>query len=134
MSELSSVYSEYEQVSNMFRQLNEASLIVRQAMLGVGTPSDEELRLARDQLEEALDKLSWDNGENKDKDEGVTLTELLEQAPDEDEELTKQDISNIRRRIKSGLKALTPDDLEVIDRLSAALDLKSEILFRRIKK
>jgi hypothetical protein len=53
MSELSSVYSEYEQVSNMFRQLNEASLIVRQAMLGVGTPSDEELRLARDQLEEA---------------------------------------------------------------------------------
>jgi hypothetical protein len=134
MSELSSVYSEYEQVSNMFRQLNEASLIVRQAMLGVGTPSDEELRLARDQLEEALDKLSWDNGDNKDKDEGVTLTELLEQAPDEDEELTKQDISNIRRRIKSGLKALTPDDLEVIDRLSAALDLKSEILFRRIKK
>jgi hypothetical protein len=134
MSELSSVYSEYEQVSNMFRQLNEASLIVRQAMLGVGTPSDEELRLARDQLEEALDKLSWDNGESKDKDEGVTLTELLEQAPDEDEELTKQDISNIRRRIKSGLKALTPDDLEVIDRLSAALDLKSEILFRRIKK
>ena len=134
MSELSSAYSEYEQVSSLFRQLNEASLAARQALLGIGNPSDEELRQMRDQLEEALEKLNQDKEQTNGQDEGVTLTELLDQVPDEDEEITEQDVSNIRRRIKSGLKALTSADLEVIDKLSAALDLKSEMLFRRIKK
>jgi hypothetical protein len=35
MSELSPVYSEYEKVSDLFRRLNEATLIARQTMLGL---------------------------------------------------------------------------------------------------
>jgi hypothetical protein len=65
----------------------------------------------------------------------MSLTDLLQQMPDEGEEISTGDVAAIRRRInKNGLRALTNDDLSILERLSAALDSASELLYRRIQK
>jgi len=133
MSELSTAYSEYERVTDLFRKLNEAVLVARQTLLGLDPPPPEEQAIIRDQLDEALEKLGR-SGEGQSElqvSEGLSLAGLM---PDDEEEISPQGVSAIRRRIKSGLTALTHDDLEIIDRLSAALDSASEMLYRRIQK
>lgn len=134
MSELSSTYSEYERMSALFRQLNHASLLARRAALGVDPPSHDEQRIVRDELEDALRALSGSKELSSSDSVPITLTlgELLRQAPNHD--ISANDVAVIRQHIKSGLAALTPEDLETIDKITDALDSASEVLFRHIQR
>ncbi|MGB7926406.1 MAG: hypothetical protein WCF57_24405 [Pyrinomonadaceae bacterium] len=136
MSELSSAYSEYERLSNLFRQLNQASLLARRVMFGINPPSPEEQRAVRDQLDEALGRLSpaREMGAASRTPEKLTLTEVLREVPSINRDISVGDVSAIRERIKGGLAALTSDDLETIDTITDALDSASEVLFRRIQR
>ena len=130
MSELSPVYSEYEKISNLFRCLNEATLIARQARLGIKNPSPEEEADVRSDLESALEQLS---GETAGKSNGL-FPGVLSQLKDENMHISPATISSIRRRVTGGLRELTEEDLEVIEKVSDVLDSTSELLFRRIQK
>jgi len=136
MSELSVTYSEYERLSNLLRQLNRASRVARRVILGVNPPSDEEQRVGRDQLDDALQKLSPTrrfphafHGTMT-----VSLDDVLRQVPDSRQDVSPNDVNAIRQRITAGLSALTSEDLEKIDRITDALDSASEVLFRRIQR
>jgi hypothetical protein len=130
MSELSPVYSEYERVSNLFRCLNEATLVARQAKLGLKTPSPEEEDDIRRDLETALDQLSYETaGKSR-----ISFPGVLSQLEDGDMDISPVILSSIRRRVGSGLRALTDEDLEVIEKVTDVLDSTSELLFRRIQK
>lgn len=130
MSELSPVYSEYERVSSLFRCLNEATLIARQARLGIKTPSPEEEADVRNDLASALDQLSGENSRKS----NVSFPGMLSQLEGEDTDISPATISSIRRRVIGGLRALTEEDLEVIEKVTDVLDSTSEMLFRRIQK
>lgn len=136
MSELSSTYSEYERLSNLFRQLNHASLLARRVLLGINPPSTEEQRAVRDQLDEALQRLSATRELSgvSPTPSTVTLAEVLRQMPGGNRDVSPNDVVAIRQRIKEGLKALTSEDLETIDKITDALDSASEVLFRRIQR
>jgi hypothetical protein len=136
MSELSSTYSEYERMSALFRQLNHASLLARRVVLGINPPSDDEQRLVRDQLDDALRILST-NRESSTLVSGapaLTLDEVLRQAPNANSDVSSGDVAAIRQHIQSGLTALTPQDLDTIDKITDALDSASEFLFRHIQR
>jgi hypothetical protein len=136
MSDLSSAYSEYEKVSGLFRQLNEAALVARQTQLGLDPPSPEEQEHIREQLDDALGQLSQaaNGGEDVRLAEGVSLGDVWEQDPDEHAPVSRDTVSAIRGRISGGLEHLTDEDLETIERITIALDSASELLFRRIQK
>jgi hypothetical protein len=136
MSELSSAYSEYERLSNLFRQLNDASLLARRVLLGINPPPTEEQRMACDQLSEALLRLgdTQEVSAAQHKPSALTLYEVLRQVPNGSREVSPDEIAAIRRRVGSGLAALTPEDLETIDTLTDALDSASEVLFRRVQR
>jgi hypothetical protein len=136
MSELSSAYSEYERLSILLRQLNHASLLARRVIHGLTPPSTEEQRAVLNQLDEALLGLS-ETSESSRADSTpitVTLAEVLRQVPGLNKEVSTEDVTAIRQRIKGGLKALTLDDLETIDKITDVLDSASEVLFRRIQR
>lgn len=131
MSELSPVYSEYERISNLFRRLNEATLVARQAQLGIKKPSPEEEADVKEDLESALDQLSCESGRKL----SNSFSGLLSQLEDGDMDISPSTLITIRRRVETnGLRALTERDLEVIEKVSDVLDSKSELLFRRIQK
>lgn len=131
MSELSPVYSEYERISNLFRCLNEATLVARQAKLGIKNPSPQEEADVRSDLESALEQLSGETAEKS----SVSFPGVLSQLDDENMDVSLTTISSIRRRAATGgLRALTEEDLEVIEKVSDVLDSTSELLFRRIQK
>lgn len=136
MSELSSAYTEYERMSALFRQLNEATLVARRTRLGINPPSLEKQNQVRDQLDAALEKLAAvpELHSAAARAEAISLEEILRQLPGNDHEITPDTVARIRERIKGGLKALTEDDLEVIDKITSALDSATEILFRRIQR
>lgn len=136
MSELSSAYSEYERLSYLLRQLNNASLLARRIMHGLNPPSKDEQRAVRDQLDEALEGLSSAQGPLTagDETETVTLAEVFRQVPDVNRDVSPNDVSAIRQRIKGGLAALNSEDLETLDKITDALNSASEILFRRIQR
>jgi hypothetical protein len=135
MSDLSSAYSEYEKVSGLFRQLNEAALLARQVQLGLDYPSAAEQELARDQLVEALDQLTNCAGNEEDLclAEGISFKDVCEQAQDQ-RPVSRATVSAIRGRIGNGLAKLTNEDLETIEQITIMLDSASELLFRRIQK
>src|SRR5216684_6554202 len=124
MSELSSTYSEYERMSALFRQLNHASLLARRVVLGIDPPSDEEQRIVRDQLDDALSTLSASRKllPSASVPSALTLEEVLRQAPNASRDVSPNDVAAIRQHIQSGLTALTPQDLEAIDKITDALD------------
>ncbi len=130
MSELSPIYSEYERISSLFRCLNEATLIARQAKLGIKTPSAKEEAEVRHDLESALDQLSHENAGKS----SQSFSGMLSQLENEDIDISPATLTVIRRRVKNGLRALTDEDLEVIEKVTDVLDLRSELLFRRIQK
>ena len=136
MSELSVTYSEYERLSNLLRQLNRASRVARRVILGVNPPSDEEQRVGRDQLDDALQKLSPTREFRHafHRTMTVSLDDVLRQVPDSRQDVSPHDVNAIRQRITAGLSALTSEDLEKIDRITDALDSASEVLFRRIQR
>lgn len=136
MSELSSAYTEYEQMSTLFRQLNEATLVARRTLLGINPPPLDKQNLVRDQLDAALQKLAAvpDLHSAAARAEAISLEEILRQLPGNDNEITPNTVARIRERIKGGLRSLTEDDLEVIDKITSALDSATEILFRRIQR
>ena len=136
MSELSSTYSEYERMSALFRQLNHASLLARRVVLGIDPPSDEEQRIVRDQLDDALSTLSASRKllPSASVPSALTLEEVLRQAPNASRDVSPNDVAAIRQHIQSGLTALTPQDLEAIDKITDALDSASEVLFRHIQR
>lgn len=129
MSDLSPLYSEYEKISGLFRKLNEAVLIARQVRLGIRAPSPTEEKQARERLDTALDQLS-DKGGGK----AASYTGLLTQLESEDLDISPYTITTIRRRAQNGLRSLTEQDLQVIERVTDVLDSRSELLFRRIQK
>lgn len=135
MSDLSSAYSEYERVSGLFRQLNEAALLARQVKLGLDQPSVADEELARDQLVEALDKLTNCAGNEEDLclTEGISFKDVCEQTQDQ-RPVSRATVSAIRGRIGNGLAKLTNEDLETIEQITIMLDSASELLFRRIQK
>ena len=136
MSDLSSAYSEYEKVSNLFRQMNEGALVARQTQLGLDLPSLEEQEHVRQQLDDALRQLSQatDSSDDVRLAEGVSLRDVWLQPPDGETEISGNAVSAIRGRIRIGLDHLTNEDLETIERITIALDSASELLFRRIQK
>ena len=129
MSDLSPLYSEYEKISGLFRKLNEAILIARQARLGIKTPSPMEEDQIREKLDSALDQLS-DQGRGK----AASYSGLLALLGSEDLDISLTTITTIRRRAQNGLRSLTEQDLQVIERVTDVLDSRSELLFRRIQK
>jgi hypothetical protein len=130
MSELSPVYSEYEKVSSLFRRLNDATLVARQARLGLKTPSANEEAKVRHDLELALEELS----ENEAAAPNFSFSEIMSQLEEDDVDVSEQTLDSIRQRAKRGLRTLTNEDLEIIEKVTDALDSKSEMLFRRIQK
>jgi hypothetical protein len=105
-------------------------------MVGLDPPSPEEQRAVRDQLDEALERLS-PAGESSAAGRvpaTVTLADVLREVPSISRDISSGDVSAIRERIKGGLAALTTDDLETIDTITDALDSASEVLFRRIQR
>ena len=135
MSDLSSAYSEYERVSGLFRQLNEAALLARQVHLDLDHPSAAEQEQARDQLVEALDQLTNCVGNEEDLclTEGVSFKDVCEQV-EHQIPISRATVSAIRGRISKGLAKLTNEDLETIEQITIMLDSASELLFRRIQK
>lgn len=105
-------------------------------MIGLNPPSPEEQRVVRDQLDEALERLSptQELTATNRALEKVTLTEVLREVPSINRDISLGDVSAIRARIKGGLSALTSEDLETIDTITDALDSASEVLFRRIQR
>ncbi len=130
MSELSSVYSEYEKISSLFRRLNEATLVIRQTMLGLKPPSTKEQVKVQEDLELALEELS----EDEEAAANFDFSEIMVQLQNEDVDISKQTLDSIRRRAKKGLQTLTDKDIEIIEKVTDVLDSKSEVLFRRIQK
>ncbi len=130
MSELSPVYSEYEKVSSLFRRLNEATLLARQTMIGLKTPSLKDQNHVQQELEAALEELS----ENEKNTSNLTFADILTQLKNEDVDVSESNLNSIRRRVKRGLQTLTDEDIEIIERVTDVLDSKSELLFRRIQK
>lgn len=130
MSELSPVYSEYEKVSSLFRRLNEATLVARQTMLGLGSPSSKAQKQVQEELDSALEELS----ENERNTSNLTFADILAQLKNEDVDVSESNLNSIRRRVKRGLQTLTNEDIEIIEKVTDVLDSKSELLFRRIQK
>ncbi len=130
MSELSPVYSEYEKVSSLFRRLNEATLLARQTMIGLKTPSLKDQNHVQQELEAALEELS----ENEKNTSNLTFADILTQLKNEDVDVSESNLNSIRRRVRRGLQTLTDEDIEIIERVTDVLDSKSEMLFRRIQK
>lgn len=130
MSELSPVYSEYEKISNLFRSLNEATLVARQARLGLKTPSPQKVELLSRHLKSALEQLG-NEAAGKAKS---PFAAIIAQLAAGELMIQPSTLLNISRRIKNSLSALTDDDLEIIEKVTDALDSKSELLFRRIQK
>ena len=130
MSELSPVYSEYEKVSSLFRRLNEATLLARQTMLGLKTPSLKDQNHVQQELESALEELS----ENEKTTSNLTFADILTQLKNEDVDVSESNLNSIRRRVRRGLQTLTDEDIEIIEKVTDVLDSKSELLFRRIQK
>jgi hypothetical protein len=130
MSELSPVYSEYEKVSSLFRRLNEATLLARQTMIGLKTPSLKDQNHVQQELEAALEELS----ENEKNTSNLTFADILTQLKNEDVDVSESNLNSIRRRVRRGLQTLTDEDIEIIERVTDVLDSKSELLFRRIQK
>jgi hypothetical protein len=136
MSELSSTYNEYENMSSLFRQLNNAMLVARRVHLGLSPPPLETQSSVRDQLDSALKKLSESleiqpSGQIRDE---PSLEDVLQHIQGGDREDMTRAFTDIRKRIQGGLKALTENDLELIDAVTAALDQASEVLFRRMQR
>lgn len=130
MSELSPVYSEYETISNLFRSLNEATLVARQAKLGLKTPSPQKVEVLRKHLKNALEQL----GTESDDKSKSTFSAIITQLANGELMIQPSTLLKISRRIENSLLSLTDDDLEVIEKVTDALDSKSELLFRRIQK
>jgi len=130
MSELSPVYSEYEKVSSLFRRLNEATLLARQTMIGLKTPSLKDQSHVQQELEAALEELS----ENEKNTSNLTFADILTQLKNEDVDVSESNLNSIRRRVRRGLQTLTDEDIEIIEKVTDVLDSKSELLFRRIQK
>ena len=130
MSELSPVYSEYEKVSSLFRRLNEATLLARQTMIGLKTPSLKDQGHVQQELEAALEELS----ENEKNTSNLTFADILTQLKNEDVDVSESNLNSIRRRVRRGLQTLTDEDIEIIEKVTDVLDSKSELLFRRIQK
>lgn len=130
MSELSPVYSEYEKISNLFRSLNEATLVARQAKLGLKTPSPQRIEVLRKHLKNALEQLG---SESPGKSESA-FSAIIAQLTNRELLINPSTLLKISHRIKNSLLALTDDDLEIIEQITDALDSKSELLFRRIQK
>ena len=105
-------------------------------MLGINPPSTEEQRTVRDQLDEALQRLSttYESSGASPMPSQITLTEVLRQVQGGNREVSTNDVVAIRQRIRGGLTALTSEDLETIDSITDALDSASEVLFRRIQR
>jgi hypothetical protein len=136
MSELSSTYSEYENMSSLFRQLNNATLVARRVHLGLSPPPLEKQSSVRDQLDAALKKLSESletrpSGQFPDE---PSLEEVLQNIQGSDRDDLTKAFTDMRKRIRGGLKGLTEDDLELIDTVTAALDRASEVLFKRMQR
>ena len=129
MSDLSPLYSEYEKISGLFRRLNEAILIARQARLGIKMPSPIEEDQAKERLNAALDQLSDERA-----GKAASYSGLLAQLAGADSDISPVAITTIRRRAQNGLGSLTEQDLRVIERVTDVLDSRSELLFRRIQK
>ncbi|MGI8468967.1 MAG: hypothetical protein ACR2N3_11015 [Pyrinomonadaceae bacterium] len=130
MSELSPVYSEYEKVSSLFRRLNEATLVARQTMLGLKTPSSKHQIQVQQELESALEELS----ENEKNASNLTFADILSELQKEDVDVSESNLNSIRQRVRRGLQTLTNEDIEIIEKVTDVLDSKSELLFRRIQK
>lgn len=130
MSELSPVYSEYEKISSLFRRLNDATLVARQAKLGLKTPSAREEAEVTHDLELALEELS----ESEAKAPNFSFSEIMSLLEADDVDVSEQTLDSIRLRARRGLRTLTNEDLEIIEKVTDALDSKSELLFRRIQK
>lgn len=130
MSELSPVYSEYEKISNLFRSLNEATLVARQARLGLKTPSAQKVEILRKHLKNALEQLG---SESSDKSKSA-FSAIIAQLTNGELSIQPSMLLKISHRVENSLLALTDDDLEIIEKVTDALDSKSELLFRRIQK
>lgn len=130
MSELSSVYSEYEKISSLFRRLNEATLVARQSRLGLKAPSPTVQAKVQHGLESALEELNDKNIATS----NFAYSDILNQLRKEDIDLSENILNSILRRVRNGIEKLTREDIEVIERVTDVLDSKSELLFRRIQK
>lgn len=130
MSELSPVYSEYEKISSLFRRLNDATLVARQAKLGLKTPSAREEAQVKLDLELALEELS----DTEAAAANFSFSEIMALLEADDVDVSEETFDSIRQRAKRGLRTLTNEDLEIIEKVTDALDSKSELLFRRIQK
>ncbi len=135
MSEFSGNFSEYEKVSGLFRQMNEAALDVQQMLLGIKQLSIEEQNAITNRLDEALanftnePEISTESGDYDWQSQGFGQVDS-----DDFVIVSSVRIMEIRRRIKNGLRNLTPEDLEIIENITDRLDSTSEVLFRRIRK
>lgn len=136
MSELSSTYSEYENMSSLFRQLNNAMIVARRVHLGLSPPPIEEQSSVREQLDAALKRLteSLEERPSGQVPDEPSLEEVLRHIQGGDRDDLARAFTDMGERIRGGLKALTEDDLELIDTVTAALDRASEVLFRRMQR
>jgi hypothetical protein len=86
--------------------------------------------------EEALSQISVRNSvSEKSNSSGIpnhTFLDLLQQL--REDSVTESSIMKVRNRVRKGLKTLSDDDLEIIEKVTEALDSTSEKLFRRIHK
>lgn len=127
MSEMSSIYTEYERISKLFRYLNEVILFLRQAQLGIKMASAADVATLTANLEKALVELGSKSG-------SISSPVLLDRLADEDADISSSTLMTIKRRAQHGLNTLTEQDLEVIEKVTDLLDSRSETLFRRIQK
>lgn len=127
MSEMSSLFTEYERVSKLFRYLNDAILFLRQAELGIKVTPDLNEETLTANFEKALAELSAQATD-------VSSPILLDRLSDEDVDISSSTLMTIGRRAHHGLNSLTEQDLGVIEKVTGLLDSRSEMLFRRIQK
>ena len=145
MSEISVLAHEYKTASDLSQALNRSLIMLKRARLNLPgqesvTPAD--LEASRRDVIEILDTvLAWlrpdrphELGAGPRRTVSAALVARLREQRRGTLEYYVQDLDQLVRHLRTGVPALTPDDLALLDDLAAAADSEASNIFRRMMR